>query len=175
MRIRKRLVACFAALLAGIGFATPTTAAAASIPVTCGSQSGGGDLNQSTQSPVTAVRVGRHSEEGGFDRFVIEFAGAQIPHWEAIPKSGATFYKDASGAPVTLEGTAGIKLVVRPIVMGSYKAANHFDTEFPQLAEAFELGDNEAVFTWGLGLEKQSCKRIFMLSGPTRLVVDVPY
>ena len=37
-----------------------------------------------------------------------------------------------------------------------------------------------AVIHWvsdlhGLGLEKQSCKRIFMLNGPTRLVVDVPY
>jgi hypothetical protein len=175
MTIRKRLVVCFAALLAGIGFATPTTASAASIPVTCGAQVGGGDPNQFPQVPVASVRVGRHTEEGGFDRFVIEFTGTQIPHWEAIPKSGSTFYKDASGMPVTLEGTAGIKLTVRPVVSGSYQGPPDFDTEFPQLAEAFELGDNEAVFTWGLGLTKQSCKRIFMLSGPTRLVVDVPY
>jgi hypothetical protein len=175
MTIRKRLVVCFAALLASIGFATPTTASAASIPVTCGTQVGGGDPNQLPQVPVASVRVGRHTEEGGFDRFVIEFNGSQVPHWEAIPKSGSTFYKDASGMPVTLEGTAGIKLTVRPVVSGTYQGPPDFDTEFPQLAEAFELGDNEAVFTWGLGLTKQSCKRIFMLSAPTRLVVDVPY
>ncbi len=178
MRIRKRLVICFAALLAGIGFATPTTASAASIPVTCGTQVGGGDPNQFPPIPVASVRVGRHTEEGGFDRFVIEFSGTQIPHWEAIPKSGTTFYKDPSGMPITLEGHAGIKLTVRPIESGSYQVPPHpidFDPEFPELAEAYRLGDNESVFTWGLGLEKQSCKRIFMLSGPTRLVVDVPY
>jgi hypothetical protein len=175
MRIRKRLAVCFAALLAGIGLAIPTTAGAASIPVTCGTQSGGGDPTQLPQILVAGVRVGLHTEEGGFDRFVIEFTGTQIPHWEAIPKSGATFFKDPSGMPITLEGGAGIKLVVRPIKMGSYTGSPDFDPEFPQLAEAFQLGDNEGVFSWGLGLERQSCKRIFMLSGPTRLVVDVPH
>ena len=59
MRIRKRLVVCFAALLAGIGFATPTTASAASIPVTCGTQSGGsgaaGALDRGGRVPI-AIR-----------------------------------------------------------------------------------------------------------------------
>jgi hypothetical protein len=77
--------------------------------------------------------------------------------------------------PITLEGKAGIKLVVRPIETGSYTGPIDFDPEFPQLAEAYRLGDFEGVFTWGLGLERQSCKRIFMLSGPTRRVVDVPH
>jgi hypothetical protein len=175
MRIRKLLVVCFAGLLAGAGVPIPTTAAA-SIPVTCGTQSGGGDPNQ---SPIAAnsngVRVGRHTEEGGFDRFVIEFNGSRLPHWEAIPKSSSTFYKDPSGIPITLEGTAGIKLVVRPVQSGSYTGTPDFDPGFPQLAEAYKLGDFENVFTWGLGLEHQSCKRIFTLTNPTRLVVDVPH
>jgi hypothetical protein len=178
MRIRKVLGICFAALLAGIGLAIPTTAGAAvSIPVTCGTQSGG-NANIFPPVKVADVRVGRHTEEGGFDRFVIEFQGTQVPHWDAIPKSSATFYKDPSGIPITLEGTAGIKLVVRPIETGSYQVPPRpidFDPEFPQLAEAYRLGDNEGVFSWGLGLNHQSCKRIFTLTNPTRLVVDVPH
>ena len=173
MRIRKRLVICFAALLAGIGFATPTTAGAASIPVTCGTQRGG-DASILPPVKVVDVRVGAHP---GYDRFVIEFAGDRLPHWEATPKSGATFYKDPSGMPITLEGKAGILLVVRPVKSGSYQVPPRsidFDPEFHQLAEAYRLGDFEGVFSWGLGLENQSCKRILALSSPTRLVIDVP-
>jgi hypothetical protein len=88
---------------------------------------------------------------------VIEFAGSRLPHWDAIPKSSSKFYKDPSGTPITLEGTAGIKVVVRPIETGSHSGPIDFDPEFAQLAEAYELGDNEGVFTWGLGLERQSC------------------
>jgi hypothetical protein len=119
------------------------------------------------------VRVGHHSD---YDRFVIEFTpgDAPLPGWQAIPKSSATFYKDPSGLRVDLGGMAGIKLVVHPIASGSYNGPADFDTEFPQLAEAALLGDSESHFTWGLGLTKQSCKRIFSLTNPTRLVLDVP-
>jgi hypothetical protein len=153
-----------------LGIGIPTTAGAASIPVTCGTQSGG-NPNLFPSVPVNSVRVGTHD---GYDRFVIEFAGSQVPGWTAIPKSSANFTKDPSGLPITLEGTAGIKLVVQPVQRGSYTGPIDFDTEFPQLAEACRLGDNEGVFSWGLGLTRQSCKRIFTLSSPTRLVVDVP-
>jgi hypothetical protein len=80
--------------------------------------------------------------------------------------------------PARRKGKAGIKLTVRQIESGSYTGSPDFITGFPQLAEAFELGDNEGVFTWGLGLNHQSCKRIFSLTGPgskARLVLDVPY
>jgi hypothetical protein len=174
MRIRKRLVVCFAGLLAGIGLAIPATVNAASIPVTCGTQSGG---SGAAGSPITDVRVGHHTEEGGFDRIVFQFEGSGIPSWTAIPKSSALFYTDPKGTPVQLEGMAGIKLTLFSIPMGSYTGLKDFDPDFPpltQLAEARLLGDFEGYVTWGLGLERQSCKRIFTLSGPSRLVIDVP-
>jgi hypothetical protein len=59
-------VVCFAALLTGIGLAIPATVSAVSIPVTCGAQSGG--VNNGNQAPIVAVRLGHHTEDGGFDR-----------------------------------------------------------------------------------------------------------
>jgi hypothetical protein len=177
MRIRKRLVVCFAALLAGIGFAIPTTASAASIPVTCGTQSGG---SETPVNQIADVRIGHHTEDGGFDRIVFEFVGSSMPNWTAIPKSSAVFFTDPKGERVDLQGTAGIKVAIRFITSGSYHGPTEFNPEpplFPQLAEARQIGDSENVTSWGLGLQHQSCKRILQLSGPgthTRLVIDVP-
>jgi hypothetical protein len=58
---------------------------------------------------------------------------------------------------------------------GTYFGAADFRTGFPQLREARLLGDFEGYVTWGLGLAHPSCKRVFKLTGPTRLVIDVPH
>jgi hypothetical protein len=174
MRIRKRLVVCFAALLAGIGFAIPATVSAASIPVTCGIQSGG--VNNGNPAPIVDVRLGHHTEDGGFDRFVLEFNSSTIPPWEAIPKSSAVFYPP-NGGTIKLQGNAGILLKLFAGTFPAWKGPKDFKTAFPQLKEAYELEDFEGYVQWGLGLQNQSCKRIMQLSGPnthTRLVIDVP-
>jgi hypothetical protein len=169
--IRKLLAIGLPILLAGAALAAPVSGNASSaLPgFTCGTQSGGSD---SVFAPITAVRVGHHL---GYDRFVVEFTGSFVPGYRAIPKSSAIFYFDPTGLPVTLEGTAGIKLVLHSTSMqGTYSGLSDFDPEFPQLAEARSIGDFEGFVTWGLGLERQSCKRIFTLGSPARLVVDVP-
>jgi hypothetical protein len=169
--IRKFVGIGFATLLSGIALALPVTASAspALSGFTCGTQSGGSD---GVVAPITAVRVGHHL---GYDRFVVEFTGSVVPGYRAIPKSSATFYSDPLGQPVTLEGAAGIKLVMHSTSLhGTYGGPTDFDPEFPQLAEARSIGDFEGFVTWGLSLERQSCKRIFTLSSPSRLVVDVP-
>jgi hypothetical protein len=177
MRTRKRLVVCFAALLAGIGLAIPTPAGAASIPATCGTQSGG---SQAVYNPVHFVRVGHHTEEGGFDRFVVEFWNSSLPSWTATPKSSALFYTTGGKGPqpVQLEGTAGIKLSLFSTSlhdpMQPFTPPSRYDPEFPQLAEVRDLGDFEGHVDFGLSLERQSCKRILTLTSPTRLVIDVP-
>jgi hypothetical protein len=65
--------------LTGIGLAIPATVSAVSIPVTCGTQSGG--VNNGNQAPIVAVRLGHQTEDGGFDRFVLEFNSSTIPPW----------------------------------------------------------------------------------------------
>ena len=169
--IRKIVGIGFATLLAGTAVGVPVAASAspALSGFTCGTQSGGSDT---VVAPITGVRVGHHL---GYDRFVVEFSGAVVPGYKAIPKSSATFYTDPLGKPVTLEGRAGIKLVMHSTSMhGTYGGSTDLDPEFPQLAAARAIGDFEGFVTWGLSLERQSSKRIFTLSSPSRLVMDVP-
>lgn len=149
--------------------ATTSASAAALPPFTCGSTSGG---STATLGHLRAVRVGHHT---GYDRFVIEFTGTVLPHYALTPKSSAVFYLDPSGRPVVLRGTAGILVVLSHSTgAGTFTGATDLVTAFPQLREARRLGDFEAVTSWGIGLAHQSCKRVFALAGPTRLVIDVP-
>jgi hypothetical protein len=153
--------------------ALPATATATLPSFTCGTQRGGTDIHNPTTD--TAVRVGRHdSESPAYDRFVVEFSSGPVPRWTAIPKSSATFTLQPSGQQVTLVGTAGIRLDLFPGSFPAYTGQREFITGFPQLAEARELQDFEGHVQWGLGLNHQSCKRIFQLSSPTRLIIDVP-
>lgn len=177
MRVRRRVVGCFAALLAGMALAVPGSAGAVTSlsGFTCGTQSGGTDIN-GNPTAVTAVRVGSHpDEQPAYDRFVVEFANGPVPKWTAIPKSSANFTLSPSGQPVTLRGSAGIRLDFFTGTFPAYRGQTDFVTGFPQLAEARELEDFEGHVQWGLGLNHQSCKRIFQLSAPSRLVIDVPH
>jgi hypothetical protein len=177
MRVRKRMVTCVGALLAFVGVAVPApVGAATSLPgFTCGTQSGGTDIS-GNPSAVTAVRVGSHpNEQPAYDRFVVEFANGPVPKWTAIPKSSANFTLSPSNKPVTLSGTAGIRLAFFTGTFPAYGGQTDLLTRLPQLAEARELEDHEGYVQWGLGLQHQSCKRIFQLAAPTRLVIDVPY
>lgn len=151
----------------GIGSA-PSTAA---LPgYVCGSVSGG---STTVHSQITDVRVGQHAS---FDRFVIEFSTHRLPHYRVTPKSSSTFTFDPSGRSVTLLGSAGLKLVLHTATgVGTYHGPADFRPGFPQLVEARRLGDFEGYVTWGLGLDQQSCKRVFKLTNPTRLVIDVPH
>jgi len=45
--------------------------------------------------------------------------------------------------------------------------------DFPVLKEARETEDFEGYVAWGLGLSKPTCMRVFTLSDPARLVVDL--
>jgi hypothetical protein len=171
MGIRKVALAAVAVLLAGIALAIPSSADAALPPFTCGTQSSGG-----AAPTITDARVGTHPEgQPAYDRFVLVFQGSQAPGWKAIPKSSSDFTLQPSGMPVHLRGTAGIRLDLKAPVPGYTGSTTDFKTGFPQLAEVRRLQDFEGVVQWGLGLNHQSCKRIFTLTNPTRLVVDVPH
>ncbi|MGH8862941.1 MAG: AMIN-like domain-containing (lipo)protein [Jatrophihabitantaceae bacterium] len=139
-------------------------------PFRCGSVSGG---TPGFTGHITAVRVGQNTT---FDRFVVQFREARAPHFRVTPQSSSRFVLDPSGRTVTLRGTACIRLVLNQATgIGSYHGPRDFRPPFPQLREARLLGDFESVTSWGLGLRHQSCKRVFVLSSPTRLVIDVPH
>src|SRR5256712_8217120 len=78
-------------------------------PFTCGDRSGG---TTGLSAQLTAIRVGHHAEAPGFDRIVFDFSGG-IPSYDPTRQGASTFVKDASGQPITLDGSAGIKLIFR--------------------------------------------------------------
>jgi hypothetical protein len=160
-------------LVLGVGAAVGvgTSPAGAALPAfTCGTVSGG---STAVHSHVTDVRVGEHLH---FDRFVMQFDTARMPHFRITPKSNATFTLDPSGRSITLLGNAGIRVAVHFATGdGTYHGPADFRAGFPQLLEARRLGDFEGYVSWGLGLDHQSCKRVLTLTHPTRLVIDVPH
>ena len=158
-------------LAVGAAAAVGSAPSAATLPAyRCGTLSGG---STTVHSQITDVRVGQHAN---FDRFVIEFNTHRLPHYRITPKANTPFTLDPSGRSVTLLGSAGQRIVLHTATgVGTYRGAVDFRTGFPQLLEARRLGDFEGYVTWGLGLAHQSCKRVFKLTNPTRLVVDVPH
>jgi hypothetical protein len=122
---------------------------------------------------ITGVRVGQHTT---FDRFVMQFRGTRVPQYFATRQASSQFTLDASGRHVTLRGHAGIAIrLPHTTAIGSYHGRRDFTPPFVQLREARELGDFESVTNWGLGIHQQSCMRVFTLTSPTRLIVDVPH
>jgi hypothetical protein len=75
---------------------------------------------------------------------------------------------------VTLQGSNGLRIVFHGAsANGSYSASQDLKAGLSVLKEAEQIGDFEAVLSWGVGLSHPSCIRAFPLSTPTRLVVDV--
>jgi hypothetical protein len=147
--------------------APPGSGPAAALPAfSCAVQSGGGGGT----AGLTAVRA---SPQGGFDRFVIQFDGP-VPRYQVTPQASATFTSDPQGSPVTLAGTAGLRVTVTGVSnWASLSGPTDLKPGGPALEEARQVGDFEGVVTWGLGLAHVTCFRAYTLRGPDRLVIDV--
>ena len=134
---------------------------------TCTDKSGG---VANAAGTVYDVRVAHHD---GYDRLVIGFPTANtMPQYQLTQQATAHFVRDASGQPVTLEGSAGIRLVLRntDIVNG---VPSDLKPSLPAIREVAQIGDFERVVSYGVGLATPACFRTLELSGPTRLVIDV--
>src|SRR5437016_7890713 len=60
---------------------------------------------------VSAIRIAHHD---GYDRLVIGFATSNsMPQYQLTRQASSTFVRDASGQPVALEGSAGIRAVLQ--------------------------------------------------------------
>ena len=120
---------------------------------------------------ISAVRTGAHD---GYDRITIEFKDGQPGSIELTPQTGATFIQDGSGQPVTLRGGYGLKVLLRGAdAHTAYTGSRDLKTAYSGLLEARVVGDYEGYVTWGLGLSKPACYRAFLLTNPTRLVIDI--
>lgn len=154
----------------------PTTSEAANLgPFSC--QDAGGGTTGPMPMQLTAVRVAHQA--AGFDRIVFEFAAppgttAYLPTYTVSRQSSATFVKDPSGFQVTLRGSDGLRIVFHGASgASSYSGSRDLTPALRVVQEVEQLGDFEAVLSWGAGLSRPSCIRTLELANPTRLVIDV--
>src|SRR5439155_17024938 len=168
-KIRRRLVSL--ALATGAAAITGAIQASAQdLPAFTPPNTSGGVAN--APGTVTAIRTANHD---GYDRLVVEFgpsATGAVPQYELTRQSSATFIRDASGLPVTLEGSAGVRTVLRNSDIAS-SVAGDFKPRLPEIREVTNIGNFERVVSYGVGLKDAGCFRAVELSGPARLVIDV--
>ena len=149
----------------------PSPAPSSLTPFSCTDLSGGQSTGTSP-AQLTFIRIAHQA--AGYDRVVFEFAGGTLPSYTLTHQASTNFVKDASGQPVTLQGSAGLKLVFHGAAgYPTYSGSTDLKPDLPVVKEVEQLGDFEGVLSWGIGLSQQSCMRTLELSGPTRLVVDV--
>src|SRR6202158_2921930 len=164
-----RLTAGALAVAAGaVTFTGALPASADSLgPFTCTDRSGGA---ASAAATVSDIRIAHHD---GYDRLVIDFANSTtMPQYQLTQQATSHSVRDASGQPVTLDGTAGLRLVLRnaDITPG---APTDLKPALPAVRQVAPIGNFERVVSYGVGLATPACFRVLELSGPTRLVIDV--
>jgi hypothetical protein len=109
-----------------------------------------------------------------FDRVVFRFS-SHVPGYNVnyVPEVTA----DPSDEPISLEGNAFMIVAMHSVASGQVGAPpapqDRQTPRFPELREIAGAGDFEGVVSFGLGLTAESGFRVFTLTNPDRLVVDV--
>jgi hypothetical protein len=139
-------------------------------------------VKNAPNAPYGQLVSTRAAAHPGFDRFVMEFKpGSGVPNYRVYRQGSPKFFMDGSGDPIELTGAAGIGITAQmasgwdmqtgqPIFNGPRR----FSAEGTGLLnEAAFTGDFEGQVNWALGLKRTACHRVFELSNPPRLVVDI--
>jgi hypothetical protein len=129
----------------------------------------------SAQAPavafIDALRTGTHP---GYDRLTVEFNNGQPASIELRPQTGASFTQGASGQTITLAGKNGILVLIHGADLHtSYSGSTDLKTGYATLVEVRQVEDFEGVVQLGLGVSNATCYRAFILTNPTRLVIDI--
>ena len=123
------------------------------------------------QAELFAIATGCHPT---FDRFVVR-ARSATPGYSVRYVSKVV--ADGSGKTVQLLGTKRIHVVVRDARAhtsgGGALLPGALTPLCSNLRQAKLAGDFEGVVSFGLGLRRKTGFRVFRLSAPTRIVVDV--
>jgi hypothetical protein len=125
------------------------------------------------QAQLSGIDTGCHA---AFDRFVIRISSGN-PGYDV--RYVSRIVADPSGNPVTLKGSKRVKVVIRPARGRTIAGANLLPSTLtplcPNLRQVKKAGDFEGVVSFGLGLASKTGFRVFRLSAPTRIVVDVAH
>jgi hypothetical protein len=131
------------------------------------SASGGG------QAEVFAVTAGCHAT---FDRVVVRTRFARAGY---SVRSVAQVRAAGSGAVVPLPGSARLRIDVRDARGHTAGGVNLLpgvlNPGCSNLLRVRDAGDFEGIVTLGLGLRRAAAFRVFRLTGPRRVVVDVAH
>jgi hypothetical protein len=142
-------------------------------PVAC--VTGPSTITHETAPPlalIDAVRTGSHP---GYDRLTIEFKDATTGTITITPQANTKFVKDASGQPVTLAGKYGLLIRISGADNHTaYTGLTDFKTPtYPGIREVRLVGDYEGYVNWAVGLTSSACYQATIMTGPTRLVIDI--
>jgi hypothetical protein len=124
----------------------------------------------------TDVRVGTHD---GYDRVVFEFTMG-TPEL-VLEVDEPPYEQPASGFPVEVEGERVLRLTMQNATAAgeseqpTYDGPLDFDPAFPVLVDVVHGSDFEAQLAWFIGLAKESCVRVTLLTDPDRIVIDVEH
>jgi hypothetical protein len=126
-----------------------------------------------TAPTLVDVRAGRHP---GFDRVVFEFSGAVPEHRIGYVDR---LVQDGSGFPVSVAGAADLEVVFQGANAHDERgkptiSPRQFSPDLTAVKEVAQIGDFEAVVSYGIGIDRRRPIEVSSLSGPSRLVIDVP-
>jgi hypothetical protein len=125
------------------------------------------------QAQLSAIATGCHAT---FDRFVIRVSSGN-PGYDV--RYVSRIIADPSGRTVSLQGSKKIRVVIRPARGHTVGGANLLPSTLTPLCsnlrQVKKAGDFEGVVSFGLGLARRTGFRVFRLTGPTRIVVDVAH
>jgi hypothetical protein len=102
----------------------------------------------------------------------MEFSGP-VPTYKVVPQNSPVFTLDPKGTKVTLDGTAGVLITVKPENWQAYTGPTGMRPGLPFLKQARMVQNFEGTMQWGLGIQGSPCLKVTTLNSPPRLVVDV--
>ena len=113
---------------------------------------------------------------GTFDRFVIR-ARFATPGYNV--RYVRRIVADPSGRPIPLLGAKRIHVAFNLAgghdIHGTNLVASSLTPLCPNLVQVKEAGDFEGTVSFGLGLRRTAGFRVFRLTNPTRVVIDVAH
>jgi hypothetical protein len=123
---------------------------------------------------LVGLRAGRHP---GFDRVVFQLDGP-IPSYYSV-RYVPVVRLDGSGERLRLRGNAFLEVVVRaPTHDEDYRpvlSPTRLRPDFPALREVSAPGSFEGQTTAGIGVTRKVGFRVFELTSPTRIVIDLAH
>ena len=118
------------------------------------------------------------TEHEGYDRVVLTFEGSGTPGWHVDYQANPA--ADGSGRPIQVDGDAALVAHVSGLVLPTegdgQLAPETSDPDLPEIDELHVDGWFEGQVQLVLGIDSaQAPFRVFPLTDPTRLVIDVQH